>query len=216
MFALKREMKKKKEFAPLLLRWFKSNKRDFQWRRETDPYRILVAEKLLQQTTFGQVRKVYGKFLKKYPDIETLAGADAKDIEETIKPLGFHRQRATQFKRMTLKMMAEHSGKVPSNREDLLKLNGIGDYVANAVLCFAFNKDEPIVDMNVRRVVRRYFFWKQLNDEEIKERLRPIIPKSKAKEFNWGIIDFSSLICSRKPKCKICFLNDLCSYFNKQ
>ncbi len=154
--------------------------------------------------------------MKKYPDIETLAEADVKDIERTIKPLGFHRQRAAQFKKMASSMVAAHGGKVPQKREDLLRLNGIGDYVANAVLCFAFNKDEPIVDMNVRRVVRRYFFWKQLNDEEIRERLRPLIAKNNAKEFNWGIIDFSSLICSRKPKCKICFLNDLCSYFNKQ
>ena len=215
VFPLKTEAKKENEFTSRLLKWFKSNKRSFRWRRETDPYRILVAEKLLQQTTYGHVRKVYGRFLQKYPNIKSLAKADVKDIQKTIKPLGFHRQRANQFKKMALAIMAEHGGKVPSNKEDLLELDGVGDYVANAVLCFAFNKDKAIVDINVRRVVKRHFGWKKIKDREIEKRLSKLIPKGKASQFNLGIIDCSALICSRKPKCRICFLNDLCSYFNE-
>lgn len=204
---------KKQMFVSTLLDWFKSHKRDFPWRRETDPYRILVAEKLLQQTTYGHVLKAYDAFIEKFPDISSLAQAEVSDIEDSIRRLGFQRQRARQFKEISSSVLGEHGGKIPSRKEDLLELSGIGNYVASAVLCFAFNRDEPIVDVNVRRVVGRYFGWKVTKDTHIEERLRRFLPKGKAKQFNWGIIDFSGLICSRKPKCKICVLNDLCLYY---
>lgn len=203
-------------FSQRLLAWFSSHARDFPWRNETDPYRILVAEKLLQQTTYGHVLKVYDAFFKKFPNVQSLSQAEVLDIEGTIRRLGFQRQRAKQLKKLAFMVSSEYKGRIPSNKEDLLKLSGIGSYVANAVLCFAFNRDEPIVDMNVRRVIRRYFGWKKVKGAEIEERLRRLIPKGKAKQFNWGIIDFSALICSRKPKCKKCFLTDLCSYFQRQ
>ena len=206
---------KEEVFSEKLLEWFSSNARSFPWRQETDPYRILVAEKLLQQTTYGHVMKVYDVFFKKFPDIQSLAQAEVSDIEDTIRRLGFQRQRAKQFKGIGSAILREHGGKIPSNKEDLLNLSGIGNYVANAVLCFAFDRDEPIVDMNVRRVVGRYFGWKEINDKEVEERLRRVIPEGMAKQFNWGIIDFSALICSRKPKCKKCFLSDLCSCFQE-
>lgn len=204
---------KRKMFSSLLLNWFSSNARDFPWRRETDPYRILVAEKLLQQTTYGHVLKVYDTFLRKFPDASSLAKAEVSDIEDTIRRLGFQRQRAEQFKKIGLTVENKYHGKIPSNKSDLIKLSGVGDYVANAVLCFAFGKDEPVVDVNVRRVVRRYFGWKKLRDEEIAGTLEKVIPKGKAREFNLAVIDFSALICSRKPKCKKCFLSEHCSYY---
>lgn len=126
-----------------------------------------------------------------------------------------HACRAKQFKEIASTILSEHGGKIPSSKEDLLNLSGVGNYVANAVLYFAFNRDEPIVNMNVRRVVGRYFRWKKISDKETERRLVKLIPTGKAKQLNWGIIDFSALICSRKPKCKKCFLSDLCSYFQE-
>jgi len=212
-FRVNSKKSKENTFTIRLLEWFLSNGRDFPWRHETSPYKILVAEKLLQQTTYGHVMKVYQTFLKKFPNVEALAKAEVSEIEDTIRRLGFQRQRAKQFKEMTSALLRKHNGAIPSNKKDLLELSGIGDYVANAVLCFAFNEDVPIVDMNVRRIVGRYFDWGKSNDMEIKKRLDEIIPKGKSKQFNWGMIDFSNIICARKPKCKICFLNDLCSYY---
>jgi A/G-specific adenine glycosylase len=207
------DTRKEEEFPKRLLAWFSSNARSFPWRNEKDPYKILVVEKLLQQTTYGHVLKVYDVFFKKFPNVYSLAQAEVSDIESVIRRLGFQRQRAEQLKKMASVIASEYKGEVPSNKEDLLKLNGVGSYVANAVLCFVFNKDEPIVDMNVRRVVGRFFGWSGVKDAEIEKRLRGLIPKGEAKKFNWGMIDFSALICSRKPKCNICFLSDVCSYF---
>jgi len=204
---------KRQLFVVALLDWFKSHKRDFPWRHEIDPYRVLVAEKMLQQTTYGHVLKVYGDFIEKFPGISSLAQAEVSDIEDAIRRLGFQRQRAKQFKEIGSAVSSGHKGRIPSKKEELLKLSGIGNYIAGAVLCFAFNKDEPILDVNVRRVVGRYFGWKEVKDTEIEKRLRRLVPKGKAKQFNWGVIDFSGLICSRRPKCKRCFLTDSCSYF---
>jgi A/G-specific adenine glycosylase len=173
-------------------------------------------EKLLQQTTYGHVMKVYNLFFEKFPNIQSLAQAEPPDIECTIRRLGFQRQRAKQLKEMAVMIVNEFGGKIPSNKEDLLRLSGVGDYVASAVLSFAFGKDMAIVDMNVRRVVGRFFGWKRIKDREIERRLSELIPKGKSKQLNWAIIDFSALICSRKPKCKICLLNDPCSYFSYQ
>lgn len=207
--------KKEREFRSRLLEWVSSPKRDFPWRHDIDPYRILVTEKLLQQTTYGHVMKVHELFFEEFPDIDTLAKAQTSDIEDVIKRLGFQRQRSRQLKEMGLMLLEVHKGVVPSNKDDLLKLPGIGDYVADAALCFAFNKDVPIVDMNVRRVVGRCLGWKKTSYKELERGLRKIIPRGAAKTFNWGIIDFSALICSRKPKCRLCFLSDLCSYFGE-
>jgi A/G-specific adenine glycosylase len=201
---------KREEFAQRLVSWFSANGRDFPWRRERDPFRVLVAEKLLQQTTYGHVLKAYGAFFEKFPDARALAAAEVSDIEAAIRGLGFQRQRARQLKELACSLVAEHGGAVPRDKGALLRLSGVGEYVASAVLCFAFGMDEPIVDINVRRVVGRLFGWRGLKDNEIAERLRQMIPPGRGREFNWALIDFSALVCSRRPKCRKCPLSDLC------
>ncbi len=204
------------QFAERLLAWFSSNAREFPWRRETDPYRILIAEKLLQQTTFGHVLKVYDPFFERFPDVQSLAEAEVSDVENTIRALGLQRKRAREFKKIGSAILNEHKGEIPSDKRDLLRLSGVGEYIANAVLCFVFDKDTPIVDVNVRRVVGRFFGWKETSDREIEGRLSRLIPKGRAKQFNWGVIDFSALICSRRPKCRVCLLDDICSQYAYQ
>lgn len=176
---------------------------------------ILVAEKLLQRTAYGHVLNVYEDFIERFPNTKSLGEVGVSDIEKTIRRLGLQRRRAVQLKTISLTILNKYGGEIPSNREDLLKLHGIGDYVANAILCFAFGQDIPVVDVNVRRVVSRYFGWKKLKDKKIEKRLSNLIPKGKGKQFNLGMIDFSALICSRKPKCRRCFLSDLCVSFQQ-
>ncbi len=198
------------------MRWFKDNKRDLPWRKESDPYKILIAEKLLQQTDVGHVLKVYDYFFKKYPRLQVLAEANQEDIEKTIKPLGFWRIRARDFKRMAKQLLDEHSGEIPSDKQKLLKVFGVGQYVADAVACFGFGKRKAIVDVNVRRIAKRLFFWKSElpKDAELAKLMRQIIPTGKSKDFNWALLDFSAAICTRKPRCNRCFANDLCEYFS--
>ena len=103
-------------FTERLLMWFSTNARDFPWRHETDPYRVLVAEKLLQQTTCGHVMKVYATFLEKFPDVKSLAQANVEEIEKTIRRLGFQRQRSKQFKLIASAIMNEYNGEMPQTK----------------------------------------------------------------------------------------------------
>lgn len=203
---------KERKFTSILLGWFEENKRDFPWRREKDPYKILIAEKMLQQTTYGHVMKVYEKFIEKYPDIFSLSNADPAYIEEFIKPLGFHRQRSKQFVKLSGQVIEGHNGSIPKNKGELLGLDGIGEYIANAIQCFAYGQNVPIVDVNVRRVFGRVFSWK-MKDKEMLQYLKPLIPPGLAKQFNWAVIDFSSKVCSRKPKCRHCPCKIFCDYY---
>lgn len=177
-------------------------------------YKVLVTEKLLQQTSYGHVLKVYRKFFEKYPTVETLAASNKTEIEEVIKRLGFQRQRARQFKEIAEKITNEFKGKIPSSRTQLLTLSGVGGYVADAVLCYAYGKEIVPVDVNVRRVASRLFNWKgKPSDTQIQQKMNILVPISEVRAFNWALLDFASKICSRVPKCGICFAKKICHHY---
>jgi len=135
------------------------------------PYKVLVTEKLLQQTSYGHVLKVFDDFFEKYPTIEALAGSKQTEIESSIRRLGFQRQRAHQFKSLAVKVLTEFDGKIPRDRESLLDLPGIGSYVADAVLCYAYGEEIVPVDVNVRRVALRLFRWEwKPTDKDIQKK----------------------------------------------
>ena len=108
---------------------------------------------------------------------------------------------------------------MPKEKDKLLTLRGVGDYIANAVLCFAFNKDVPIVDANVIRVIERFFSLKSKKvrprtDKLIWQFAEKLVPKGNAKEYNRAILDFAALVCSaKKPNCLNCPISKKCDYF---
>jgi len=205
---------KAKVFKEILLGWSKKNLRDFPWRREKEPYKIVVTEKLLQQTDFGHVRKVYDIFFRKFPTVFDLARTPEEEIERVLKPLGLWRQRAKQLKQFAEVVVTKHAGEIPDTYNGLKNLPGIGDYAARATLCFAFEKPTYLLDVNTRKVVTRFFFHPvKVKDAPIINALERVTPRDfrKCKLFNWGLIDFSAIICSRKPKCKKCPIKKYCS-----
>jgi len=203
-------------FQATILRWARENLRDFPWRRVSDPYRVLVTEKLLQQTDFGHTRKVWEEFFRRFPSIEELAGAPETEIAAALRPLGLWRQRARQLKMLAETVLAEYGGKIPCDYGALIRLPGVGDYVARATLVFACGKPSYLLDVNTRKIVRRFFYHPgDAKDEAIIAVLELATPKEpeECKVFNWGLIDFSALVCSRKPKCNKCPLKEKCSYY---
>lgn len=202
-------------FKVEISRWSRANLRDFPWRRVSDPYVVLVTEKLLQQTDFGHVRKVWHDFFRKFPTVRDLASASEEEIASVLKPLGLWRQRAKQLKALASEIITKHGGEVPRRYEDLRALPGVGDYVARATLVFAFGIPTYLLDVNTRKVVQRFFFHpRNVSDREVIEVLELALPADpeECKLFNWGLIDFSALVCSRKPKCAKCPLSGSCSY----
>lgn len=196
---------KKDIFARKLIQWHKNNKRNFEWRSTEDPYKILVAEMMLQKTDASKVESVYSKFIKKYSDPYILANSDISEIEKEIYLLGIH-QRAERLKRMAETLVNEFNGKVPETKQELVELFGVGDYISNAVLCFAYKKDVPLLDTNIVRILARVFSIKSektrpRTDKKMWETIESMIPQGKAKEFNLSLLDFSAKVCTaKKPK----------------
>ena len=212
-------MELSKIVSDLLLEWYIDNKRSYVWRGKKDPYKILIAEIMLQRTKADQVEPVYLSFLKKFPTPEELNRASEEEISFYFKKLGLL-WRAPLLKRLAKELVDRFEGKIPESRNRLLSLPAIGEYVADAVLSFAFGKDIAVVDANVCRVIGRVFGLKAKGEARRDHRFRmiaqQILPPGKAKEFNWSMIDFASLICvPHNPKHSICPLREICSYYQK-
>lgn len=206
-------------FIERILKWHEEHRRVFPWRKDRDPYRVLVAELMLQRTRAKQVSQVYSEFIKRIPAPKDIAKIGEDEIAKLLEPLGL-KHRIPRFISLLKKLASEYEGEVPSKIDALLELPGVGKYVANAVLCFGFGLPVPIVDVNVARVLSRFFgisptkrrahtdgsFW------ELAERL--IKQAGDGVKFNEAILDFAALVCSPKPQCGLCPLSSMCAYFN--
>ena len=101
-----------------------------------------------------------------------------------------------------------------------MKLPGVGEYIANAVLCFSFKKPVPIVDANVGRIMNRIFSFPVKSapsrDKNLLEKMKEILPEKNARAFNLALLDFAALVClPRKPRCEECPLSQSCDFFSK-
>jgi A/G-specific adenine glycosylase len=146
------------ELAAGLVDWFRKKGRDYPWRRTRDPYSILVSEVMLQQTQISTVldRGYYARWMKRFPDWQTLAQADETSVLSAWEGLGYYR-RARNLQQLARVIVTEHGGDFPKDHALILGLPGVGPYTAGAVASFAFDHAQPIVDGNVARVLSRIF-----------------------------------------------------------
>jgi A/G-specific adenine glycosylase len=200
-------------------RFYRERGRDFPWRHKgTTPFGILVVEMLLRQTKASQVAVVWPLLLERYPGPKEMAAADPGALFEMLAPLGLGKQRTKSLQEMSTALVKRHRGSVPRKIEALSDLPHVGLYAAHATACFAFGQRVPLVDANVLRVLGRIFGKEFKPDNrrspeawELAEQVMP--PTGSAKEHNYGILDFSALICTpRKPLCRECPLNGTCAW----
>ena len=209
---------KNKLFVSLLLKWSKKNIRDFPWRTTVDPYSILIAEIMLQRTKVKQVVPIYMDFLESYPDIFSLSKASDNEIKNKISGLGLAK-RAKGIQKLADQIIKDYKGKIPAEKNKLLNLHGVGNYISNALLCHAFNQNVPTVDANFARVLKRIFSL-NLKKPEQKDKTLWVFAEDliqyaqgNCSLFNLGIIDLANLICtSRKPSCCICPCISICEH----
>ncbi|HTZ08191.1 MAG TPA: A/G-specific adenine glycosylase, partial [Acidimicrobiales bacterium] len=128
--------------------------RPLPWRATRHPWAVLVAEVMLQQTQASRVVEPYGRFLERFPTPRACAAAGAGAVVEAWAGLGYNR-RARALHGAAQILESVHGGVVPDRLEDLRALPGVGPYTARAVLVFAFEHDEAVVDVNVARVLAR-------------------------------------------------------------
>lgn len=201
-------------FVRDLLRWGRTNRRAFPWRSETDPFRILVAEVLLQRSRGKTVAAVYQRLFEHWPNATSLAGARPDSIRAVIRPLGLVRRAETLRE---LAQAVVERGRVPDSVQELLELPGVGPYAAHATLAVAFGKRVPTVDGVTARVYRRYFGLPgdrpPSTDPDLWRLVGEVTPRRNVREWNWAVLDLASSIClPRRPRCGECPLERRCRW----
>lgn len=206
-------------FQKKILAWFESSGRHYLAWRGTglSTYQIVIAEVLLQRTKAGTIERFYPEFLVTFPSWQAIAQADITSLEEKLQPIGLYRQRAKRLKDLASEMV-KREGQFPIEREELEQIPFLGQYIVNAIQLQIFNKPSPLMDVNMARVLERYFGERQMADIRYDPYLQSLAAKvvnhPRSKEINWAILDFAALICqARKPKCDICLLSSTCKLY---
>jgi len=197
-----------------LLKWWRKNKREFPWRCTSDPYRVIVAAVLLRRTNAYKVNLIYTDFLRKYPDITSLARAEVSELADFLKPLGLYNIRARELKEIAAQILRKYGGYIPADPSELMKIKGVGRYIASAVACFAYGKPVSVVDAVVARVISRVAGLKNEHGS-----ISPIVWSiaeefvkcGSAVEINLALMDLAALICLPKnPRCSKCPVRGFC------
>lgn len=196
--------------------WANQNLRDFPWRNTQDPYKILVAELLLQKTNAATVAPIYQEFIDRYPTLNALAVAPVEDVTSLLRPLGL-RFRADRLYQLTQVIMERYGGNIPTTETQLLQLPGVGKYTAKSVCVHAFGQPKAVLDTNVARILERCFGFE---GDRVKSRCPKLqlaadklAPKTKVSAWNLALLDFGAAVCpARNPRCAECPLRQLCEY----
>lgn len=202
-------------FSILIQEWYKGNHRDLPWRNTKNPYKIWLAEIILQQTRVQQGLSYYQKFIDEYPDIHDLAKADEKEVLNHWQGLGYY-SRARNLHFAAQQVVNDYDGKFPNTYKDILSLKGVGEYTAAAVGSFAFKIPKAVVDGNVYRVLSRYLGISTPIDstqgkKEFASAAQELLHQKKPDIHNQAIMELGAMICTpHNPKCDICPLNNSC------
>jgi A/G-specific adenine glycosylase len=197
-----------------LLAWFAEAARDLPWRHTRDPYLILVAEIMLQQTQVDRVIPKYHAFLEHFPTLEALADAPTAEVIRAWSGLGYNR-RAVNMQRAARAVLEQHADHFPRDMAALRALPGIGPYTAGAIACFAFEQDVAFMDTNIRRVIERVFAASAEAGAPGEARLLALaqaaVPAGQGWAWNQAIMELGALICTAAtPKCWRCPLQANC------
>jgi A/G-specific adenine glycosylase len=201
-------------FRRELIRWGRANQRSFPWRATDDPFRILVAEVLLQRSRGKTVAKVYDDLFRKWPTVAALSRARVPTIEAVIRPLGLIRRAGTL---RALAREVVRLGGVPRTMEGLLELSGVGPYAAGATFVVAFGGRAAVVDGVTARVYRRFFGIEgsdaASSDRELWGLVDEATPSRNLRQWNWAVLDLASMVCLPKiPRCSSCPLAADCCW----
>ena len=196
-----------------MLHWNRQHQRAFPWREQSDPYAVIIGEILLQRTRAEHVTAVYNTFIRRWPDGAALSEAKVTAIAQVIRPLGLLK-RAPQLKRLG-EALVEH-GRPPSDPHALMRLPGVGPYVAHAMPIFALHRNLPVVDWVIARVLRRYYGLPASRrpnaDQELWELARQLAGYGRARHLWLGTLDFAAAICRPRPRCDECPLASTCTF----
>jgi A/G-specific adenine glycosylase len=198
-----------------LVEWYEGAARPLPWREDRDPYRILVSEMMLVQTTVAAVVPFFARFLERFPTVAALAEAEEADVLKAWEGLGYYR-RARHLQAAARAVVADHGGAFPDDPGLIRALPGVGRYIAGALLSFAFDRPAPIVEANTQRVLARWLAWEgdlkaTRSQARLWEAASRLVPEVGAGTFNQAFMELGALVCvPRKPLCLACPVANEC------
>ena len=185
---------------------------ELPWRKDRDPWHVLVAESMLSQTQTSRVARSYRAFVDAFPSPSACAAAPLGEVLRAWSGLGYNR-RALNLHKSAQLICERHDGVVPGELPLLLALPGVGAYIARAVLAFSYGLDIGVLDTNIARVLARAFAGRSLRAREAQELADRLVPLGRARDWNLMLMDFGALICTaRTPRCPFCPLYDRCAW----
>jgi A/G-specific adenine glycosylase len=212
-------MAKTFNFAQALLDWYDQHgRKDLPWQQEPTPYHVWLSEIMLQQTQVSTVIDYYQRFIRHFPDIETLAAAKQDAVLAQWSGLGYY-ARARNLHKTARLVVNEFNGHMPASLETLMDLPGIGRSTAGAILTLAYHQRFPILDGNVKRVLARFFAvegWPGI--KQVENRLwqyaEELLPEQRIANYIQAQMDLGATLCTRsKPDCQRCPMQTHCQAY---
>ena len=196
-------------FRTRLLDWYDTNKRELAWRDSGNPYHVWLSEVMLQQTRVDQMGEYFERFVRRFPTIAALAAASEGEVLKVWEGLGYY-ARARNLHATARRLVAERGGRLPESMEELMELPGIGHYTAAAISSIAFDRDHPVLDGNVTRVLCRVL---RVEDDPgraaTKARLiaagAQLLLPGRAGDYNQAMMELGARVCTpTNPACGGC------------
>lgn len=204
------------KFHFLVINWYINHGRSFFWRNESlNLWQWIFIEICLQRTKAEKVNNICKKLIQKYSSPYILYNIEDVELIEDLKPLGLQLRRAQSLKSISKTIIDEFNGNIPTDNR-LIGISHIGNYISNAVLCFALHQKHPIIDINTARVTSRVFNYplpSDLRNVQFETFITKLLPAVNFIEFNYGLLDIGGLFCVKEPRCSICPINEMCIYF---
>jgi A/G-specific adenine glycosylase len=187
-------------FQKIIHAHYRESGRKFPWRKNINPYKILISEVMLQQTQTERVLGKYSLFLRRFPDFPSLAGAPFREVLRMWQGLGYNR-RALALKTLADIVMKEYDGKLPAREGELIRLPGIGKYSASAIAAFAYNRPSVFIETNIRRVFIHFFFRdrEKIGDTLIMPLIARTLDTANPREWYYALMDYGTMLKDKTP-----------------
>lgn len=202
------------DFRCRLLEWYRAHRRQLAWRQTRDPYLIWISEIMLQQTRVDQMDAYFTRFVQAFPTVQDLAAASEDQVLKAWEGLGYYARARNLHK--AAREVAAQGGQLPDTYAGLLALPGVGPYTAAAVSSIAFDRDHPVLDGNVTRVLCRLL---RLEEDPrlgaVKTALvaagEQLLAPGEAGDFNQGMMELGARVCTpARPRCGECPVSRHC------
>jgi len=201
-----------KTFQNIIYSYFKQYGRDFPFRKEINPYNVVISEMMLQQTQTNRVAEKFERFIQEFPNFQSLANAPLNDVLKVWQGLGYNR-RAVALKTIAINVVNEYDGILPADVELLKSFPQIGHNTASSIVAFAFNMPTFFIEVNIRRVYIYFFFpgKSAIQDNDIMPLVRKTLDRSKVRKWYYALMDYGVMLKRTHPE-----LNKKSAHYRKQ